>query len=201
MVDDHRIVLEGICSLLSQYPEIDIIAREESAEDALKVISSKSPQVVITDLNMPDYHGNQLIRYIDKKYPEIKIIVLSMHTEYFAIHNALASGAKAYLQKTCSADNLLEAIKTVLAGGTYFTKEIKRVIETKNYDAIDYSQLSDRETEVLKLIVDGFNSVEIGKQLYISSRTVDNHRAHMMGKLGVKNTAELVKTALLNQMV
>lgn len=201
MVDDHRIVLEGISSLLSKFPEVDIIAKEESAEDALKVIEEQSPDILITDLNMPDYHGNQLIRVVTSKFPSVKVIVLSMHTEYFAIHNAVSSGALGYLQKTCTAEDLHKAITTVVQGESYFSKEIKRVMLAKSYDTIDYSQLTDREMEVLKLIVDGLNSAEIGDKLYISSRTVDNHRAHMMRKLGVKNTAELVKTALLNQMV
>lgn len=201
MVDDHRIVLEGISSLLSQFPEIEILSKEESAEAAIKIIEKHNPEVLLTDLSMPDYHGNELIKLVSSRFPEVKIIVLSMHTEYFAIHNAIASGASAYLQKTCSADDLIMAIKTVLEGGTYYSDDIKKVISEKKFDDIDYNQVTGREAEVLKLIVDGMNSTEIGSELNISSRTVDNHRAHMMRKLGVKNTAELVRTALLNQIV
>lgn len=201
MVDDHRIVLEGISSLLSQFPEIEILSKEESAEEAIKIIEQDSPDILLTDLSMPDYHGNELIKLVNSKYPEVKIIVLSMHTEYFAIHNAITSGASAYLQKTCSANDLIIAIKTVLDGGTYYSEDIKKVIVEKKFDDIDYNQVTGREAEVLKLIVDGKNSTEIGTALHISSRTVDNHRAHMMRKLRVKNTAELVRTALLNQIV
>ncbi len=201
MVDDHRIVLEGISSLLSQFPEIDILSQEESAEEAIKIIEKYNPDILLTDLSMPDYHGNELIKLVSRKYPEVKIIVLSIHAEYFAIHNAITFGASAYLQKTCSADDLIIAIKTVLDGGTYYSEGIKKVLLEKKFDDIDYNQVTGRETEVLKLIVEGKNSTEIGTALHISSRTVDNHRTRMMRKLRVKNTAELVRTALLNQIV
>ncbi|MEQ9422989.1 MAG: response regulator transcription factor [Cyclobacteriaceae bacterium] len=200
LVDDHKIVLEGIASLLSQSNEVKVVGKCQNAKDALGQLDKLKPDVIITDLNMPDYHGNLLIAEVKKKRPGQRVLVLTMHAEHFSIQQALKAGATGYVLKTCTEQELISAIKTVKAGAKYFSKDVAAILADESEDS-DYGKISYREKEVLKLICQGLNSSEIGTNLKISGRTVDNHRAHIMRKLRVKNTAELVKKALTNHMV
>ena len=205
LADDHQIIKDGLRRLLGGIPNMEIVSDVTNGMYALSEVERTQPNLIITDLSMPGLDGFELIDLINARFPEVKIIVLTMHKERAYVQRAIDLKVNGYLLKDISIDELVGAINTVMSGDFYFCEEISKVIVDKiaqkkhfhgSSDAI--FQLTTREKEILKLIVDGLKSVDIANRLSISARTVQNHRAHMMKKVGVKNTAELVKLAIKN---
>lgn len=188
-------------------PDIEIVSEASNGMHALSEIQKTQPDLIITDLSMPGLDGFELIELVANKFPQIKILVLTMHGERAYVQKAIDLGISGYLLKDVSIDELIDAINAVLEGDFYFCKKVTKVIMHKmtqsNHlvgSANAIFQLTAREKEILKLIVDGLNSASVGKKLSISARTVQNHRAHIIKKTGVKNTAELVKLVLENRL-
>lgn len=206
LTDDHQIILDGLQSLLKNNAEIEVIAEANNGREALQVLEVLRPEVVLMDIDMPVLNGIETLKEISRRFPEVKVIILSMHSEAGMIKNLTDLGAKGYLLKSCSQEELFSAIRKVAGGQLYFSPDVTLSLlgpkggrETINDERNEL--LTDRETEILKFIVAGFSNREIGEKLFISHRTVDTHRTNIMKKLNVSNIAGLISFAIKNGMV
>ncbi|NJO01487.1 MAG: response regulator transcription factor [Bacteroidia bacterium] len=161
--------------------------------------------MIICDINLPEIDGIELTQQIKLQYPQVKVIILSMHDDRHYILRAVEAQVDGYLHKDIFEQELIEGIKTVYQGEKYFSKGISQIIINtlfnKESEADNPYELTAREREVLKLITDGYKNREIADKLFISTKTVDKHRANLLQKLNVRNTAELVKFAIQKQLV
>lgn len=208
LVDDHTLFRDGIKSILDE--EKDIVVTDEAAdgETLFKKLQVQIPDIVITDIGLPDISGIEITERLTKQYPELKILVLSMHNNEEFILSSLRAGANGYLSKDIKRAELIEAIHSVMEGKIYFNKEISQTI-IQNYRVNDsqqknpktHAELTERETEVLKLVGEGLINKEIAGKLFISIRTVDAHKNHIMHKLELKSTVDMVKYAIKSKLV
>lgn len=202
IADDHEIVRSGIRRLLSVDKGLRIIDEASNGEDAVNLIKYHQPDVALLDIMMPKMTGIEVAEIIKKEMQGIYIIILTAFEDFKHIDNALRVGADGYLSKDVSAKELTNSIRTVLRGERVFSRSIIRIIQ--NQFSIDAKSdeppvlISKREQEVLNLVAEGMTSQEIADKLFISVRTVEAHRYNLMQKLGVKNTASLVRYASMN---
>lgn len=205
LVDDHLMFLEGLQSLFNKEPSIEVIGTASSAAIALKILTEQKADVVITDLSMPAMDGSQLIERLHDLYPETCILVLSMHSEADIITKLIQQNVNGYLLKNAEKSELLKAVQTIFEGKNYFSAEVQKIFTEhsfkRNINREQMPELSSREKEVLKLIVDEFTTKEIAQKLFISQHTVESHRKNIISKLNVKNVAGLVKYAIENNLV
>ncbi|MEN6644861.1 MAG: response regulator transcription factor [Armatimonadia bacterium] len=196
--DDHEIVRYGLCLLLDNEPDIEVVGEAANGEQALTLAESLHPQFIVLDLTMPGLSGAALIRTLRERFPEIGIIVLSMHKSDAYVLEALRAGAAAYVLKESEADEVATAIREVAAGHRYLTPCLRqRVLDAfgngQGQESAGVDALTPREFDVIQLAAQGLTSAEIGKRLFISTRTAETHRAHAMHKLGLRNQIELVR--------
>ncbi len=205
LVEDHAIVREGIKGLISQQEDIKVVAECADAEETLTVLQTVTPDLILCDINLPDMDGIDLIVQIKKKYPSIKIIILSSHTEEYFVLKALEVNADGYLHKNILKKELVESIKKVCKGEKYFSQAVSQTIINNMFHKKTSSQsittFTQREKEILKLITEGMSNKAIADKLFISVKTVETHRTNLLKKAEVKNTAELVKFAIINKLV
>lgn len=209
LVDDHKIVRDGIISLLQGEPRFKIIGQAENGIEALEKIEKLSPDLIILDINMPIMGGLECAKQVSEKFPNVKILTLTMLSEQEHIKNMLSTGVGGYILKNSGLDELINAIDAVMKGQNYFSEEVKNVImmemvKKKNTPGKIVGEpipLTPRELDVLQLIVDEFTNQEIGDKLFISVRTVDAHRRNLLEKTGSRNTAGLVKFAIENNFI
>jgi two-component system response regulator NreC len=203
IVDDHTIVRKGIRSLLENNEKIEIVGEAKNGNEAIDKFRQVIPDIVLMDFAMPILNGLEATRQIKKQFPEVKVLILSMYQDEEYIINCLKAGALGYVNKQTTPEDLLKAIDTVYKGG-YFTSSsfsnnvIKKYIETsKEKDKkVSHDKLTSREVEILQLIAEGYSNKGMAKLLYISVKTVETHRTHLMDKLGKHNTVELTKYAI-----
>ncbi len=206
MVDDHQLIVDGMISLLKNKEDILVAGVANNGKEALQMLRVLEPELVLMDIDMPVMNGIDALREIKKTNPGTRVIILSMHEEAGMIKNLVALGADGYLLKSCSEEELLRAINTVALGQPYFSHGVTvsllnaKVSVAPSSDPL-HEVLSDRETEVLRLITEGFSNKEIGAQLFISHRTVDTHRTNLMKKLNVSNIAGLISYAIRKGLV
>jgi len=202
LADDHRIVREGIRSLLEEQPGMEVVAEAEDGQTTVQLARKLSPDVVILDITMPDLNGIVAARQIKAEVPEAKIIALSMHSDKRFVMEMLDTGASAYLLKDCAFEELARAIHAVLAGGKYLSPEITRlVIDLSRHQWIepeppDLSALSPREIEVIRLIIEGQGTRQAAAALHVSTKTIQSHRRRIFQKLGINSVAELTIWAI-----
>jgi two-component system, NarL family, response regulator NreC len=204
LTEDHKILREGLKALLSTNPDIEVIGEAEDGRMAIKYAQSFSPDLVLMDLSMPKTGGLEAIREIKRTQPEVKIVVLTVHDSDEYVQEALQSGADGYVLKDADRQELLGAINHVLNGKRYLSPGIsEKIIEgylstsrgaQKTKTAWD--SLTHREREILKLIAEGYQNKDIADYLYISLKTVEKHRANLMKKLDIHNTARLTAYAM-----
>lgn len=205
LADDHDVVRRGMKMLLEDEEGIQVIGEASDGLDAIEKVKMLMPKVVILDLTMPKMNGIEAAKVISEEYPEVKILIFSMHRNKEYIVKSVENGANGYLLKDTGKEELLRAIKVVSEGRKYFPPEISEVIinellaktsgiqeETRPI----YEKITPKEKQILGMIVQGYNSREMANKLFLSIRTVDNHRANMMKKVKAKNTADLVKMAI-----
>ena len=199
---------DGVKSVLSDEANIEIIGEVGNGNDLYELLKSKSPDLIITDISMPDISGIEITKYVSEKYPDIKILILSMHSNEEFITKSLSVGAHGYLPKDTSMNELLEAINTIYNGDNYFNKDISDTIlksiinKSKSTNGNAKSEtLTKREKEIVSHVVEGLTNKEIAGKLYISIRTVDSHKNNIMQKLNLKSSVELVKYAIKNNLV
>lgn len=214
LVEDHLVVRNGIKLLLDTQENMKVIAEANNGDEALAYLSENSiPDIIITDINMPGMDGIELTERLVELYSSIKVIVLSMLSNTQNVSQAFEKGAKGYLVKNVSYDELLFAINHIGNGGRYLCEELAMLLlervnsqppiyglEEKDKLVADID-LSERELEVLQLISDGYTNVEIADRLFLSKRTVEGHRQNLIDKTGVKNSASLIKYAVVNRLV
>jgi len=215
LVDDHRIIRDGLKALLMGIKEINIIGECNDGIEVAPFLEKNQVDVVLMDINMPKQNGIITTDIISKQFPEVKIIALTMHQEESYISKILQAGANGYVIKNASRKELVEAITKVNEGNTFFSEDVTNIMmskylnngvrsERKNNHSphdIKVDDLTKRELEILTLIIDEHTNVEIGEKLFISPRTVDTHRRNLLLKIGVKNTAGLVKYALQHHLI
>jgi len=210
VVDDHQIVRDGIGALLMKYDDIEIIAEASNGEEVLNILKKIQPDVVIIDIAMPKMDGFQASEIMRKEYPDVQIIIFSSHSENENIARAIEIGVKGILPKNTMREELVEAIYSVSSGKDFLSKYISTtslfdfVKEKKNKNdtvAELKNKLTDREIELLQLIVNGITNKEIADQLFISQRTVEKHKSNIISKLEMKSVVDLVKFAIKNKIV
>lgn len=208
LVDDHTLFRDGIKSILDEEKEINVIDEAADGNTLCEKLKYQSPDVVITDISLPDISGIELTKKITKNYPELKVLMLSMHNNEEFILSSLKAGANGYLSKDIKRSELLDAIHSIMEGKIYFNKEISQTI-INNYREDDHAgsgsklhnKLTEREIEVLKLVGEGLINKEIADKLFISIRTVDAHKNHIMHKLDLKSSVDMVKYAIKNKLI
>jgi len=208
LVDDHKIVRDGLKLLLQDEVDIEVIGEAENGKHALEKLAEITPDLLIIDINMPVMNGIECTREVIKSYPSIEILALTMLNEQEHIKNMIAAGAKGYILKNSGKDELVAAIKTVIAGQNYFSDEVKNIIMMNmvkkkspgNKILGERIPLTNREKDVLEYIVKEFTNQEIAEKLFISVRTVDAHRRNLLEKTGARNTAGLVMYAIENKL-
>ena len=202
LIDDHKIVRDGIRMLLESSDKNKIIGEYDSFTQFMDSQSKKIPDVYILDISMPDINGIEASKIIKTENPNAKIIILSMYNNEEFVLKAISAGANAYLPKNISKRELLNAVEKVANGEEYFAEEIQKIIirsmmqKSNSIDVPKLNTLSKREVELLKLIVEGKTNKEIADELFISVRTVESHKNHIMVKLELKNQVELIKFAI-----
>ncbi len=211
LVDDHQIILDGVKTMITDEADIDFVGSAPSGKRALEMLGTTLPDIVISDISMPDMTGIELTDRIQELNSNIKVLILSMYTTEDYIYNAIKAGAKGILPKQdTNKEMLLEAIRTIYAGEEYFAPNISKnlmksyltgVKKGTNPENIKKYSLTQREKEILKLYVEGFSNMQVADKLNISSRTVETHKNNIMQKFEFKSTIEMVKFALKNNLV
>jgi two-component system, NarL family, response regulator NreC len=202
LADDHRIVRQGLRAILKAEPGLRVVGEAATGPETLRLVEQLLPDVLVLDLMLPGLDGFKVIRQVTRRQPQTRIVVLSMHANEAYVQEAIQAGAYAYVLKESSADELVEAIRAVLAGNRFLSppvseQALKAYRERARSAPFDpYDTLTAREREVLRLTVEGRTSPEIARQLFISRRTVESHRANMMRKLGLRNQKELISYAV-----
>ncbi|MDO9512091.1 MAG: response regulator transcription factor [Bacteroidales bacterium] len=203
LVDDHPIVRQGIRSLLEFNEHFNILGEADQSKSLFLLLNQGIPDVIILDISLPHESGIEICRKLqaDEKYREIKCIILSMFMQEDFILNAIQAGAKSYLPKNTGRDELFAAIEAVMKGDEYFSPDIaaiimKSFVRKAKQDNESDASLSKREIEILQLFSKGMPNQEIADKLFISIRTVESHKNHIMQKLGLKNSVDLVKYAI-----
>ena len=208
VADDHSILREGLCALLSNTPDLEVIGEAENGQDAIEKIKQLRPHVVVLDLSMPIINGTEAIRVIKQRYPETKIIALTVHKSEEYVRATLDAGADGYILKDDTSSDLLTAIRGIRKGGVHLSSGIcDQVINgflnrpTKGQSAPSWDQLTLREREVLKLIAEGNKNRGIAECLSVSVKTVEKHRANLMKKLDLHGVSALTKYAINNGLI
>lgn len=210
LVDDHKIIREGIKHYLEAYKGVKVVGEAKNGKEALSWLEYHHTEVdiAILDIGMDGMSGIELCEKMTEKYPEIKCIALSMFSESYHIKQMMHAGAKGYLLKNSSQEEIHLAISKVAEDGTYFTPEVTNIVmdsfsgnAKKSYSRMTIEMpLTDRELEVLELIMKEYSNQEIADKLFISPRTVDAHKRNLLEKTGSKNLAGLVMYAVQNRL-
>ena len=205
IADDHTMFLQGIISLLEQESHIEIVGKAINGIEALEVIQKQTIDLLILDISMPEMDGIELSKIVKKKYPAIKILIVSTHSNVSIISRLIRIGVNGYLLKNAEKAELLQAINTIADGTDYFSEETEEKHLSNNLriekQVSTLTELSSREKEILVLIAHEYNTAEIAEKTFISLNTVNTHRKNLLSKLNAKNTAGLVKYAVENGLV
>jgi len=205
IVDDHQLFREGLANLIGGSGEIEIIAEAENAGQAIKMTSKLNPDVIIMDIGLPEINGIEATKILKKKYPDIKIIALSMHSDKHYIKGMLEAGASGYLLKNSTHNQVMDAVKSVYSGKKYLSSTITEVLIDnylgKDEPSGEESKLTQRESEILKMIAEGISTREIAKKLFVSVKTIGTHKQNILEKLNLKSTTDLVKYAIKNEII
>lgn len=210
VVDDHKLIREGIVSMLSGEDSIEVVGCVSSGEEAVNAVDSLKPDVVLMDIMLKKMTGIEACRWIKERNPQIRVIILSMEVKKEFLSAGIQSGISGYLHKDIDGKTLVEAIKSVHGGNQYFTEALTKLVfedfynheKLKNVSHVKLpSELTKREYEVLGLVASGKSTREIADALFVSVKTVETHKAHILDKLGLKNTAELTRYAIKHNIV
>lgn len=205
LVDDHELVLKGLKSILEEEKDMEIVAEASNGRHALNLLKEVQPDMVLTDLKMPEMSGIELTRHIKTHYPQIKVLVLTLFKDREYINAILEAEAEGYLLKDVGRAELCQAIRHISHHGTYYSQEIVSILKSEIRDRHQknevLNELSKRETEVIALICQEYSSIEIAEKLFISKATVDVHRKNILQKTGVKNLVGLIRFAIQHGIV
>jgi DNA-binding NarL/FixJ family response regulator len=209
LTEDHQILRDGVKALIAS-ENIVISGEAGSGAELWKILETVTPDIILMDISLPDTSGIELTRRISEQYPTVKVLILSMYTDESFINQAIKSGAKGYLHKNTTREEMLSAIDTVYSGNDFYSDNISKVI-LKSYiekaklntnESLDPNEiLSKREIEILRMFAEGYINKEIADKLFISIRTVESHKNHIMQKLSLKTQVELVKYAIKHNLI
>ena len=199
LADDHQIVREGLGFLIGAQSDMEVVAEAQDGRMALQLVEEHRPDVAIMDVGMPQLNGVEATRQIATEFPQVKVIALSMHDDRRFVSGMLRAGASGYLLKNCASDELIQAIRTVVANQTYLSPAITGIVVedyVRQAEEIEPPVLTDREREVLQLLAEGLSTKEIAGRLHVSPKTVATHRQNIMNKLELHSIAELTQYAI-----
>lgn len=200
IVDDHKLVRAGLQMLLQHEPEIEVVGEAETGDHAIGLCSVLNPDVALVDLAMPGMTGWQVLEELKAQAPQVKVIILSVHSTEEHVVRALRAGAKGYVLKEAAPQELISAVRTVDQGGTWLPSQLSRQVldaYLRRIQATDPPNLlTTRQREILRLIADGASTKQIAADLDVSVKTVESHRAQIMAKLDIHDTAGLVRYAI-----
>ena len=206
IADDHTVLREALVTTLRTSGDCIVVAEAGDGISAIEQAHAMKPDIAVVDISMPRLNGIEVVRRMTTELPRMRVLVLTMHEEEEYVLQVVRAGASGYLIKHAATAELLDAIRTVAGGGVYFGPYATRVLaeqlqQPQKMPADPYGALSAREREVLHLVVDGLTIKEIAQRLEISTKTAENHRGRVLAKLGVRNSAELVRYAMRKHLV
>ena len=208
VADDHGIVRKGLRFVLERQDDLEVVGEASDGREAVRICEQASPNVVVMDIAMPQLNGLDAAAQIVRHSPEIKVIILSMHADEDYLVRALNSGVKAYLLKDSAELDLVRAVRAVAQGGSFFSPAIAQLLAEDYTRQLQqrglqdsYELLTEREKEVLQLLAEGKSNKEVATALNVSSYTVETHRTHIMQKLDLHNTAEVVLYAVRKKII
>ena len=200
IVDDHKILVEGLHSLLNKNPDIQTIGEAENGKDAITLCKELNPNIVLMDLDMPILNGIEATKIISKDFPKSRIIILSMYPDHEYVKSALNAGAKGFIVKDTAANDLIQAVRVVYDGKAFFSPSVSKIIVESMYTSDDSKLkedvLTSREKEILQLVTEGKSSIQIAERLFISKSTVNKHRENIMKKLNIHDIVGLIRYAI-----
>lgn len=205
-VDDHQILIDGMKALLKNNIQFEIAGEATRCEKALEIIPRINPDIIVTDINMPEMSGIEFTAVINKKYPQIKILALSMYGEKGMISEMLDAGVSGYILKNTGKQELVDALLKIHDGGLFFSDEVsaemmKNIAEKKQLSTEEQkAHLTPREKEIIQLIAKEFSNSQIAEALFISERTVETHRKNIFRKTNTKSLVGLIKYAIENNL-
>jgi DNA-binding NarL/FixJ family response regulator len=209
LADDHQIVREGFRSLLKHEKDIEVIGEASNGRQALELARKLRPEVVVMDIAMPLLNGMEATRQLRKDFPNIKVLILSAHSDDAYVEQVIEFGGSGFLLKQTSSNNLAAAIRAVEKGGTFFSAAVTKRFSDRSQTAQDRegnfkkrsNHLSSREVEVLQLIAEGKPNKQVASELGVSFKTVDKHRQHLMSKLNIHDIAGLTRYAITEGII
>lgn len=204
IIDDHPLFREGLKSIIARDKQYKVVGEAGDARKGLEKVKKLQPDLMVVDISLPDKSGIEVARTVRRRFPGIRIIIVSMHAKIDYIVEAFQAGATGYVVKESASDRLILGLETVLSGEYFLDSSISHAVvekllteplkESRVADA-DYGSLTPREQEVMRLLAEGFTVREIAEKLFISPKTVENHRSNLMHKLGLRSAIELVRYA------
>lgn len=197
LTDDHPLLLEGLKNILSQHEDFSVIGCYSSSKELYIGLENQILNVLLLDINLADGNSIDLIKPIIKKYPAIRIIMLSVHNEYAVINSALEEGAMGYIQKNASVEEIILGIQTIITGKKFLCSQTKNIVEKKNKTGLNaVPKLTRREKEVLIEASSGLTTIQIADKLFISPHTVESHRKNLIVKFKTTNLSTVIKLAI-----
>jgi DNA-binding NarL/FixJ family response regulator len=205
IVDDHQILIDGIEAMLMGIADFEVVGKCLNGNTALDFLSQNTVDVLLTDLYMPQMTGIELTQKVKKRFPEVKILALSVSYDVSIVHDLMDAGISGFIIKTIGRDELIEAIHEIAKGNVYFSREVSneilRSLSNRNDTEEENYHLTEREIEIVKLIAQEFSNSEIAKKLCISERTVETHRKNIYRKTNTKTIVGLIKYAVERKLI
>ncbi len=211
ITDDHQLILDGLRSIIAGESDLQLLAEANNGQQALSLCESLQPDLVLMDIDMPVMNGLEATTQIKKKFPSVRVMVLTMHDEAALVKRIMEIGADGYMLKNADQEELLSAIRKVAGGEKHYSEKVLNALKEgktdssqfslRPTDAVLLSTLTEREVEILRLLAEGLSNKEIGDKIFISHRTVDTHRTNLMKKLDVHNVAGLIRFAIRNGLI
>lgn len=199
IADDHKIVRDGLKRILAATGDLEVAGEASGGDEALALVRANDYDLALVDMSMPGLSGIDLVKRLRAEKPKLKLLVLSMHGEHQYAARALKAGAQGYLTKDAASEQLLLAIRKVAGGGVHISEAAAASLVSR--DKSPHEALSDREFEVMRLLVEGHSPTEIGERLHLSVKTVSTHKARILEKLSLGSTAELVRYAMEHKLL
>lgn len=201
LTDDHPIVREGLRTLVNAQSDMEVVGEASDGSEALDRVPETQPDIVVMDVSMPRLNGVQATQHLRHSFPQAKILVLTVHEDRSYLRQFLEAGASGYVLKRAASHDLINALRAVAAGGTYLdpvvTEKLGKLVRRQSIqDALQGTDLSEREEEVIKFIAHGFSNKEIASRLAISIKTVETYKTRSLEKLGLRSRADIVRYAL-----
>ena len=198
IVDDHKMLVEGLRKLIDESGTAIVTAVSHDAAHCYRILANEIPDVLLLDINLPDANGVDLCAELKSKYPDLKILALTSYGEYTVVRRMIENGALGYVLKNAMSEEMIAGIEAVASGELFLCHEVDVLIKKQENTAI---WLTLRERELLKLIVEGYTNPEIAEKIFLSPETIKGYRKNLLFKLGVKNTATLVKLAIEQKLI